>query len=321
MTQDEQYMSLALSLARLGSRKVAPNPMVGAVIVKDWGVIGKGYHKQFGEPHAEVNAINSVKNKQDLVGATIYVTLEPCRHHGKTPPCFDLIKKVGIMRIVCGSKDLFKKTGNRTQETARMEFLKGGVAKECETLNKFFFTWVTKKRPFITVKVAITADGYVAGEGSSSIRITTPSQDKEVDQMRAGHQAILVGSNTALNDNPSLTVRSGDGPDPLRIVIDSKLRVPKTFKVFKDENYLIATTSDITNYELRITSNNIWKSPTKKQVCLRRLFKHLASIGISSVLVEPGPTLYAALKKQKLIDELIVFKGKKKIGKGLSLKL
>ena len=145
MTQDEKYMKQALSLARFGGRAVAPNPMVGAVIVKCGKVIGKGYHKKFGSPHAEVNAINSVKKKSDLAGATIYVTLEPCRHWGKTPACLPLICDVGITRIVAGSHDPFQQELKIKNEELKIEFLKGPISKQCQGLNKFFFTWVTKK--------------------------------------------------------------------------------------------------------------------------------------------------------------------------------
>lgn len=288
-------MQEALKLAKKGQYQVAPNPMVGAVIVKNGKIIGRGYHQKFGGPHAEVNAINSVKRKAELSGATLYVTLEPCRHHGKTPPCLDLIKSVGITRIVCGSRDPFQ-TGRRP---AGMIFLKGPIAKKCEELNKFFFTWVTLKRPYITVKIATSADGFVAGPGGTPIHFTSPAQDRRVHQLRAAHQAIMVGSGTVLADNPSLTVRHVKGPDPLRVILDSHKRVPKSAKVFRDKNFLHVTL----------------RTPFKT------LFRQLATDGIASVLVEPGPTLYAALKKTGLIDELIVLKGKKKIHHGIGMDL
>lgn len=291
-----KFMAQALKLAAFGGPAVAPNPMVGAVIVKNGKVIGKGYHKKFGGPHAEVNAIKSVRNKKDLIGATIYVTLEPCRHWGKTPPCMDLIKKVGIKQIICGSVDPFQ-AGVRTSAESGLQWLKGPIADKCGKLNKFFFTWVTKKRPFITAKIAVSADGFVAGKDGKPVHITNRKQDIEVHKLRAMHQAIMVGSNTVLKDDPQLNVRLVKGPDPLRIILDSKKRVPKTAKVFKNKNFLHVT----------------------KRVSLKKLFKDLAGQGISSVLVEPGPTLYKVLKKLDLIDELIVFTGKKKIGDGLKI--
>ena len=292
---DDKFMTQALKLAAKGGRAVAPNPMVGAVIVKNNKIIGKGYHQKFGGPHAEVLAIRSVKRKADLIGATLYVTLEPCRHHGKTPPCQDLIDSVGITRIICGSYDPFQK-GRRPKN---LEFLSGPVADKCRELNRFFFTWVTKKRPYITVKIATSADGFVAGPNGEQIHFTSKSQNKRVHQLRAQHQAIMVGSNTVLSDNPSLTVRHVKGKNPLRIILDSEKRIPKSAKVFKDKNYL------------RITQ----KCP------LNTLFCQLAVQGIASVLVEPGPTLYAALRKVRVIDEMIILKGKKKIKVGLPLKI
>ena len=319
---DEKFMQHALKLARLGGRDVAPNPMVGAVIVKNNKIIGKGCHQKFGGPHAEVNAIQSVKNKKNLIDATIYVTLEPCQHYGKTPPCVNLIEEVGITRVVCGSYDPFQSRFTIYDLRFTIEFLKGPIADECKQLNKFFFTWVTKKRPFITAKIAISADGFVAGFNSQPIRITNRQQDKKVHQLRANHQVIMVGINTILNDDPQLTVRHVTGSDPLRIILDSHLQIPLTAKVLKDQNILIATTKFADLKKIKILKKKniaIWQSPTKTHVSLKKLFNYLANRGISSVLVEPGPILYQSLKKQQLIDELIIFTGKKKIKEGLSI--
>lgn len=316
-------MAQALKLARLGGRGTAPNPMVGAVIVKDGKVIGKGYHKKFGGPHAEVNAIHSVRKKSDLEGATMYVTLEPCRHYGKTPPCLSLIEKVGIARVVCGSHDPFQqKSKSPKSKKSKIVFLQSQAAEECRQLNKFFYTWVTKKRPFVTVKIAMSVDGFVAGVGGKPVRFTTAKQDKEVHKMRAEHQVIMVGVNTVLTDNPRLTVRHVKGKDPLRVVLDSKLRIPKNAKVLKGGNYLIATIQRYNDTTIQQGKNlNIWISPTKKQVSLKKLFRHLADIGISSVLVEPGPTLYKSLMKQGLVDEIVVYVSEKELGKGMRIEL
>ena len=326
---DSKFMKLALELACKGGRDVAPNPMVGAVIVKNGKIIGKGYHQKFGGPHAEVNAIRSVKNPEDLKGATIYVTLEPCRHYGKTPPCLDLIEKVGISRVICGSRDPFQSRfkikdppAGRQGSRLKIIFLKGNIAEQCRKLNKFFFTWVRKKRPFVTVKVAISADGFVAGENGEPVRITNRAQDCEIHKLRAQHQTIMVGINTVLNDDPQLNVRLVKGKDPLRVILDSDLRIPSGARVLKDGNYLVAINKSselrALNSELK---NNIWVSPTGKQVDLKKLLKYMGSIGISSVLVESGPTLYRSLKKQGLIDELIVYRGRNKLGKGLGISL
>lgn len=309
-------MAQALKLAVLGGRSVAPNPMVGAVIVKKGKIIGKAYHQLFGGPHAEVLAIRSVKNKADLIDSTLYVTLEPCRHYGKTPPCWDLIMSVGIKRIVCGSRDPFQSSGfvvcsekehlRNTKNEPRIIFLKSKIAKKCTDLNKSFFTWVTQKRPYITVKIATSADGFVAGPKGASIHFTSPAQDLRVHRLRAAHQAIMVGAGTVLADNPLLTVRHCSGSNPLRVILDADRRIPKTLptgqagaKVFADNNFLHIT----------------------KHIPLKTLFRQLAKKGIASILVEPGPTLYALLKKANLIDQLIILKGRKKIRHGLFIKI
>ena len=298
-------MNRALELAVRGGRAVAPNPMVGAVIVKNGRIIGEGWHKRFGRSHAEVNAIRSVRRSADLHGATLYVTLEPCRHWGKTPPCSEAIAKAGIKRVVAGSHDPSQK-GNR------VEFLKGLIARQCQELNNFFFTWATKKRPYITVKIAVSADGFIAGLGGKPIRITNKAQDRLVHQLRARHQAVMVGISTVLTDDPLLTVRHVKGPDPLRVILDSRLRIPRQAKVLRDNHYLIATCVRRPRKTL-----NTWVSPTRKQVNLKKLFTHLAQQGISSVLVEPGPTLYRSLQKSSLVDEWIILIGKKKIKRGI----
>lgn len=317
MNRDEKFMQLALKLAWRGGRAVAPNPMVGAVIVKNGRIIGEGWHKKFGGPHAEVNAIRSVRRPSDLRGATLYVTLEPCRHWGKTPPCADLIAAVGISRVVCGSRDPFQrkfKIRNPKFETnTKFEILNSKqTQRQCQELNKFYFMWIAKKRPYITVKIAVSADGFIATPDGQPVHITNRAQDRFTHKLRSQHQAIMVGVNTVLKDNPHLGVRLAKGEDPLRVILDSCLRIPRHVKVLRDNNYLIATC-------VRRPPRNLqtWVSPTQKHVSLPKLFVHLAKKGISSVLVEPGPTLYLSLKKAKLIDELIILVGKKKIGQGL----
>jgi len=291
----KKYITQALKLAAKGGRAVAPNPMVGAIIVKAGHVIGKGYHQKFGGPHAEVQAIKSVKRKADLIGATIYVTLEPCRHHGKTPPCQGFIESVGIARVVCGSRDPFQH-GCRPKN---MQFISGPLAKKCTELNKFFFTWIKKQRPYITVKIAVSADGFVAGPNGQPVHITSAKQDKMVHQLRADHQAIMVGSGTVLNDDPHLGVRLVKGSDPLRIILDRKNKIPKSAKVFRNKNYL----------------------HINKPTTLKKVLRHLAGNGVASILIEPGPTLYKSLKQQGIIDELIILRGKIKMNEGLAIKI
>ncbi len=313
-----QAMRMALTLAARGGRAVVPNPMVGAVILRAGRVIGRGYHRQFGGPHAEAEAIRSVRRPKDLRGATLVVSLEPCRHHGKTPPCADLIERVGIARVVAGIRDPFQQRAGK-RRLYRLEFMGGVLERECLELNRFFFTWVTKRRPFVTAKIAVSADGFVAGPGGKRMHITDRKQDVLVHRARALHQAIVVGSQTVLNDNPRLTVRTVKGADPLRVIVDSRLRVPLGSRVFKDSNVLVATCASLGSARAREFKKNgirLWHSPGQR-VDLKKLLRHLASLGISSVLAEPGPTLYGVLKKARLIDRLEVMRGRKRLHQGL----
>ena len=327
MNQDEKYMQRALELAKKGGRAVAPNPMVGAVLVKNGRMIGEGYHQVFGGPHAEVMAVESVVDPDELKGATIYVTLEPCRHHGKTPPCWDLVQSVGIKKVICGSLDPLHGYSAGAKTFSRL------LVNECDQLNKFFFTWVEKKRPYITVKIAVTADGFVAGPSGKTLRITSAEQDKQVHQLRTNHQAIMVGTNTVLNDDPQLNVRHAKGQDPLRIILDRELKIPLEAKVFSDANVLVAMRQWTSSTPCPPSVQNkldwfkerqiqvIECSEKEGQIDLKWLFGELAKRDISSVLVEPGPTLYQSLKKLDLVDELIVLKGNVEIGEGLRIEI
>lgn len=229
--QDEQYMRRCFQLAKLGLGHVAPNPMVGAVIVHNGRIIGEGYHRQWGGPHAEVNAVNSVK-EQDLPllqESTIYVSLEPCSHYGKTPPCAQLLidKKIPHVVVACG--DPFPEVAGRGLKMLRdagATVETGLLEAEGWELNRRFFTFHTKKRPYITLKWAQTANGYMGTADGQPIKISTPATQVLVQQMRAQENGILVGTNTAVNDNPSLTLRDYEGNQPLRIAIDRQLRIP-----------------------------------------------------------------------------------------------
>ncbi|MBI5412463.1 bifunctional diaminohydroxyphosphoribosylaminopyrimidine deaminase/5-amino-6-(5-phosphoribosylamino)uracil reductase RibD [Candidatus Peregrinibacteria bacterium] len=328
-------MKLALDLARRGGSSVAPNPMVGAVIVKDGKVIGQGYHRFFGGPHAEAEAIRSVKHSADLVGATLYVTLEPCDSFGKQPPCTRAIEKAGIMRVVAGSRDPSMKESRIKNQELRIKgkkqelrMMKGEIAEECERLNKFFFKWVRTKMPYLTAKVAVSADGFMAGEHGKFIRITTTEQDREVHALRASHQAIMVSATTVINDDSHLGVRPRRGPlgghvpgeDPLRIIIDSHLRSPLSAKVFRNTHTLLVCLGTNPIKQIKRYADlgiSVWCAPGRSHVSLKALFRYLGKRGVSSILAEPGPTFYSILKKAGLIDETIAFHGKGKIGKGL----
>lgn len=245
MTIDEKYMQRAVDLAKLAGVHAAPNPMVGAVIVLDGEIIGEGYHQRFGEAHAEVNAVNAVVDKFLLPHSTIYVTLEPCAHYGKTPPCADLLVTHAFKRVVIGTQDPFAKVngaGIARLKEAGIEVDTGVLEKECKELNKRFFTFHEKKRPYIVLKWAESRDGFMdPGEKDAReiVWITGAQTKVFVHQQRAQESAIMTGWKTIAQDNPSLTVREIKGVSPLRVVIDPKLNTPLDSTIFTDGNRTI----------------------------------------------------------------------------------
>jgi diaminohydroxyphosphoribosylaminopyrimidine deaminase/5-amino-6-(5-phosphoribosylamino)uracil reductase len=240
MALHEIYMQRCLDLAALGAGSVSPNPMVGAVIVHNDKIIGEGYHQKYGEAHAEVNAVKMVTDKYDnyadlLKKSIIYVSLEPCAHYGKTPPCADLIIKHQIPKVVVGCRDPFPQVdgkGIEKLQAAGIEVTTGVLEKECQWLNRRFFTRVQKQRPYIILKWAQTADGFFAPADGTQHWITGPEARKLVHQWRTEEDAILVGKNTVLADNPQLNVRYAEGKSPKRVVIDRRLELNKTLNVF-----------------------------------------------------------------------------------------
>ena len=236
-------MHRCLELARLGDGHVAPNPMVGAVLVhtgRDTGeqrIIGEGYHKQHGKAHAEVNCIAAVneEDKHLIAESTMYVSLEPCAHHGKTPPCADLIIRMGIRRVVVGCRDPFPQVNGKGIEkllAAGVEVVVGALEAECVALNKRFFTFNTLHRPYIVLKWAQSLDGKIAGSGGARTFISNEFTNRLVHKWRSQEAAILVGPRTALLDDPALTARLWTGPDPIRLVIDKGLELPNSLQLF-----------------------------------------------------------------------------------------
>lgn len=327
-------MSRAIELARKGAGNVAPNPMVGCVIVSSEGeLIGEGYHKKFGEAHAEVNAVNSVEDTEQLDGATLFVTLEPCAHHGKTPPCATMLSKLPLSRVVIAMKDPNPKVngdGILRLKNAGIEIETGLMKKEAEQLNEFFIHHQTFGRPFITLKVAQTADGYIAAADGESQWITGKQSRKLVHQWRAEYDAVLVGRTTAMADNPSLTVRHVSGRQPRRIVIDGPYELPKNLNLFSDkfeEKTIVLTwnkEASATDADpmLRVMQQNYFRgevfqvSKTEGHADLRESFKLLGEKNITSVLVEGGQQLSSALIRQGLVDKLELFIAPKMLGAG-----
>lgn len=238
---NEDYIKRCIELAAKGLGRVAPNPLVGSVIVHGDEIIGEGFHQQYGGPHAEVNAINSVKDKKRLSQSTLYVNLEPCSHHGKTPPCADLIIKHEIQKVVIGSQDPFPSvagTGIEKLEAAGIEVISGVMEKSCETLNRRFFTFYTKNRPYIILKWAQSADGFIAPlnqEPKMPLKISNTDTQKMVHLWRSQEQAILVGKQTVLKDNPALTVRLVNGKNPIPLVLAAQSDVPNGYKILKSK--------------------------------------------------------------------------------------
>lgn len=238
-------MKRAIQIARCGEAGTAPNPMVGAVIVHDGKIIGEGYHRKYGGPHAEVNAIDSVQDQELLRESTIYVTLEPCSHWGKTPPCSDLIVSKGLKRVVVGMQDPNRQVDGKGLERIRqagIQVTTGVLEEECEALNHNFITFHRKKRPYITLKWAQTPDGIIGirektpgghAAARSRLNISTPMNQMLVHRLRTRTQAILVGTDTALGDDPELTARLWDGPSPLRVTIDRHGRLGRELKMLK----------------------------------------------------------------------------------------
>lgn len=305
--EEEKYMRRCIQLARNGLCNAAPNPMVGAVIVCDGKIIGEGYHIRCGEAHAEVNAIRSVKETSLLKRSTIYVSLEPCSHHGKTPPCADLIIEKQIPRIVIGCQDPFSKVAGRgiqKLKDAGREVIVGVLEDECRHLIKRFITFHTLHRPYITLKWAESADGFIdlcRTEGNPVI-LSTPLTSMLVHKKRAEHSAILVGTRTAKLDNPSLNVRNWYGRSPIRLVIDRKQSLSPTLHLFDGSVLTLVFTEHFQD-----ALPNVEYLPINfQQDILPQIMQILYERGIQSLLVEGGSALLQSFIDAGLWDEAYV---------------
>ena len=311
-------MARALQLAGMGLGNVAPNPMVGCVVVHpELGIIGEGYHQNYGGPHAEVNAIQSVKDIELLKNSSLYVTLEPCSHFGKTPPCADLIVKMGIPKVFVCNPDpnpLVAGRGIEKLKKAGIDVQTGILEKEGLALNRFFFYVQTHNRPFITLKWAQTSDGFIAREDGSSKWISGPESRQLVHKWRAEHQAIWVGQNTLLIDNPGLTVRDWKGSNPIRIVLDPNLVLPKDLKVFSDSaapTWIFNNVVEKEHGHLKYVLLN----PAIEAV--ESILNHLALANIQSLFVEGGSKLINSLISSGNWNEAFIFTGSGKFESGI----
>lgn len=315
-------MKRCLDLAVKGLGSVAPNPMVGCVIVCDGIIIGEGFHQKYGEAHAEVNAINSVENKELLKNSTLYVNLEPCCHFGKTPPCANLIIEYKIPNVVIGNIDtnsLVAGTGIKKLQESGINVQVGILEDECKKLNKRFFTYHEKKRPYIILKWAQSADGFIDIKRNEEnkgvpIQISNSDSKKLLHLWRSQEQSIMIGTNTALLDNPRLTVRDVVGKNPLRITVDKWLRIPKHYYLFdKSTPTLIFTAVDEAPQK-----NLEFVKIDFEQAVIPQVLNELYKRNIQSIIVEGGEQLLNSFIDANLWDAARVFIADKKLIKGVN---
>lgn len=313
-------MRRCIELAKCGFGTASPNPMVGAIIVHNGKIIGEGWHRRCGEAHAEVNAVNSVKDKSLLKESTIYVSLEPCAHVGRTPACADMLIREGIPRVVVGSIDPFEKVAGKGIEklkNAGVDVKIGILKQECDWLNRRFFTYHTKRRPYIILKWAQTADGFIDNIRTDCqqkpLKITNVHFDRLVHRWRTEEDAILVGTRTALLDNPQLTARLWSGRNPVRVCIDCELKVPTSSKIFDDQakTIIINGSKEGTNENLIFCKANFSENIVPQ--ILDILYRH----EIQSVIVEGGSQTLNSFISNGLWDEARIFTSNNKIGTGV----
>ena len=312
----EFYMSRCLDLAGRGRGNVNPNPMVGAVIVCDGHIIGEGYHRCYGEAHAEVNAIESVKDESMLQRSTLYVNLEPCSHYGKTPPCAELIIRKGIPRVVIACSDPYPEVAGRGIKMLReagVEVVSGIMESEATSLNRYFMTANKKHRPYIILKWAQSTDGFIDNVRKDAsvkpVMLSNPISRMMVHKLRSEVQAIMVGTNTALLDNPSLTVRYWRGKSPVRVLIDSDLRVSGDCNLYDGARRTIVFTKKISesiNTDFSDKRNIEYIEMDSDIHFLINITKRLYDKNICSLLVEGGAKLHRSFMEEGLWDEIIV---------------
>lgn len=320
----EKFMSRALKLAEKGRGKTSPNPLVGAVIVRSGGIVGEGYHQMAGTPHAEIHALRDAG--EQAKGATMYVTLEPCCHHGRTPPCTEAIIEKGIKEVVVGAVDpnpLVAGKGVKTLDDAGVRVITGVLAKEAHLQNEAFFKYIRSGRPFITLKAAISLDGKIATKTGDSKWITGEEARRLVHQMRATNDAIMVGIGTVLADDPLLTVRlQGQHRQPLRVIIDSSLRISIDSQLAKTASQVATIIAAVEGRyskekraELEAMGVEVWDLPAvQKRVDLVALMQKLGKREITSLLLEGGPTVNTSALEAGLIDKFVFFQAPLIIG-------
>lgn len=318
--QDEIFILRCIQLARNGFGTTAPNPMVGCVIVHNNKIIGEGWHYASGKPHAEVMAINSVKNTNLLDKSTLYVSLEPCSYTGKTPPCSDLIIEKKIPRVVIGSTDPHPNVSGKGIERLRnagVEVISGICKKECDILNKRFFTFHKRKRPYIILKWAITQDGFIAPleqVQGKAFWITCPNSKQLVHQWRSQEASILVGTNTAIKDNPKLDTREVYGNNPIRLTIDRDLNIPSTHHLLQNDIPTVVFTAKEKESLDKLQYETLdWDLSIPNQI-LDYCYKN----NLQSIIIEGGTYLLQSFIDASLWDEARVFTGQKLLHNGIA---
>ncbi|WP_270940941.1 bifunctional diaminohydroxyphosphoribosylaminopyrimidine deaminase/5-amino-6-(5-phosphoribosylamino)uracil reductase RibD [Romboutsia lituseburensis] len=311
---NEKYMRAAIDLAKKGKGRVSPNPLVGAVIVKNSKIIGQGYHEEYGQNHAEINAIKSAK--EDLKGSTMYITLEPCCHYGNTPPCVDEIIKSKISKIVIGHLDpnpIVSGNGVKKLIHNNIEVVIDVLRDECMKMNEVFLKYISNKEPFVIMKNAMSLDGKIATYAGESKWISSQKSREKVHELRSQVSAIMVGVDTIIKDNPSLTCRLIKGKNPIRIIVDSSLRIPINSIVLKDNcsKTIIATTNNSNKGKIeKLRSEGIDVLVIDKKdnkVDLKKLMKVLGRLNIDSVLLEGGSTLNFSALKEDIVDKVQIY--------------
>jgi diaminohydroxyphosphoribosylaminopyrimidine deaminase / 5-amino-6-(5-phosphoribosylamino)uracil reductase len=301
--KNEFYMYRCLELARLGAGNVAPNPMVGAVLVHNDRIIAEGYHQHFGEAHAEVNCIKNVTegNKHLISQSTLYVSLEPCAHYGITPPCADMIIQHRIPKVVVGTRDPFKAVDGKGIEkllSSGIDVVQNVLQNECAALNKRFFVFHQQQRPFIILKWAETADGKIGSGTADRLLISNELTKRLVHKWRSEESSILIGTNTALEDDPSLNVRTWKGKDPVRLIIDKQLRLPHALKIFDRSQPTIIFNTIKHKEQEQLTYYKI-----NADDLVGQLLKSCYDLKIQSILVEGGATLLQSFIDANIWDE------------------
>lgn len=311
---DEKYMLRAIELAKKGEGSVNPNPLVGAVIVKNNKIIAEGYHKRYGDNHAEVNAFENAK--EDVKGATLYVTLEPCSHYGKTPPCAKRVIEEGISKVVIGSNDpnpLVSGRGIAMMRQAGIEVVTEFLKEKCDAINEVFMKYIVYKTPYVLMKCAMSLDGKIATVAGDSKYISCEESRIDVHKLRNKYKGIMVGLNTVINDNPRLTCRLEGGRNPIPIVVDSKLRTPIDSYIVKNAKKLNTIIATISNDSVRKNEfinkgvKVIQVNSKDNRVDLNKLMKKLGELKIDGILLEGGAELNYSALESNIVDKVYMY--------------